>query len=89
MKRQFVNAMMESNKSPVMFEKYADRKPFHEQAPKWGGKDGPCESRFESFNTISGVNSKYSTKEYNQIALFVNQLPRINEKTEKKKNDDN
>lgn len=63
MKRQFVNAMMESNKSPVMFEKYSNRMPFHEQAPKWGGKEGPCESRFEAFNTISG--SKFSTKEIN------------------------
>jgi hypothetical protein len=65
MKRQFVNAVMESNKSPVDFEKYANRRPFHEQHPKWGGKDGPCEKRFESFQTISAVNSKFSFKDIN------------------------
>jgi hypothetical protein len=79
MKRQFINATMESNKSPVDFVKYSDRKPFFEQFPKWGGKEGPCDSRFEPFDPMPAINSKYSTKDVNQVAKFVNQIPRINE----------
>ena len=88
-KRLFVNVTMESNKSPVDFDHCSYRKPFHEQAPRPGGKEGPNEKRWMPFNVFPAVCSKYSTKELNMVASFENQVSRVNEKQEQKKADDN
>lgn len=80
---------MESNKSPVKFEAYANRRPFHLQPTPQGGKEGPVEARFEDFNTISYVNSKYSKKDINMVRKFSLQTQRRNEKREQIDIDDN
>jgi hypothetical protein len=88
-KRLFINATMESNRSPVDFDHCSARVPFFEQAPKPGGKAGPNDKRWEPFNLFPAVYSKYSSKEVNQIGNFENQLSRRNEKEEERKADGN
>jgi len=71
-KRLFINATMESNRSPVDFDHCSARVPFFEQAPKPGGKAGPNEKRWEAFNLFPPVYSKYSSKEVNKVHNFDN-----------------
>jgi len=55
-KREFINVNYDLIKCPVDIEKQSPRKPFYEQVPRL---DGPHPKRFNPFNDMPDVNSKY------------------------------
>lgn len=55
-KRNFINVNYDFVKSPVDFERTSERKPFYEQVPRL---DGPHDQRFNPFNNMPKINSKY------------------------------